>query len=166
MNRKNSSIEKLRSILLENDQNREWVWCKIVLKNWKWKEKMTFVVTKLFIKLKLTLYEVDLVWKCFDGKVSWWCGWWCGWIAWRSCVAGLLRPGLPLARSPRWSCCRSRSWTSCRGGWLGWFGRSSQGAGETRSSLQGEYPSMTATDDVVEMVIWLCVALVWLVLPW
>ena len=38
---------------------------------------------------------------------------------------------------------------------VGWFGRSSQGAGETRSSLQGEFPSMTATDDVVEMVIWL-----------
>ena len=90
----------------------------------KMKRKMTFLVTKLSIKLKLTLYVVDLVWKCFDGKVSWWCGWWCGWIAWRSCVAGLLRPGLPLARSSRWSCCRSRSWTSCRGGWLVRLGRS------------------------------------------
>ena len=50
-------------------------------------------------------------------------------------------------------------------GWVGGVGRS-QGAGETRSSLQGEFPSMTATDDVVEMVIWLCVALVWLVVPW
>ena len=39
-------------------------------------------------------------------------------------------------------------------GWVGLVGRS-QGAGETRSSLQGEFPSMTATDDVVEMVIWL-----------
>ena len=39
-------------------------------------------------------------------------------------------------------------------GWVGGVGRS-QGAGETRSSLQGEFPSMTATDDVVEMVIWL-----------
>ena len=39
-------------------------------------------------------------------------------------------------------------------GWVGGVSRS-QGAGETRSSLQGEIPSMTATVDVVEMVIWL-----------
>ena len=39
-------------------------------------------------------------------------------------------------------------------GWVGGVGRS-QRAGEPRSSLQGDNPSMTATVDVVEMVIWL-----------
>ena len=39
-------------------------------------------------------------------------------------------------------------------GWVGGVGHS-QRAGETRSSLQGEIPSMTATVEVVEVVIWL-----------
>ena len=37
---------------------------------------------------------------------------------------------------------------------------------ERHGAVFKEDPSMTATDDVVEMVLWLCVALVWLVLPW
>ena len=47
-------------------------------------------------------------------------------------------------------------------GWVGGVGRS-QRAGETRSSLQGEIPSMTAAVEVVEVVICL---VVWLWSGW
>ena len=69
-------------------------------------------------------YENVLMVRWLLTSETWQLSWWCGWIACRSFAAGLLRPGWPLARSSRWSCCRTRSWTSWRGGWLGWWSRS------------------------------------------
>ena len=65
MNRKNSSIEKLRSILLENDQNREWIWCKIVLKNEN--EKNDLCGNKVVYKIKIYPW-----WGWFGMKMFWW----------------------------------------------------------------------------------------------
>ena len=72
-----------------------------------------------------------------------------------SCAAGLLRPG-PLWQGAVGEVVVGHAVEQAveEVGWVGLVGRS-QGAGETRSSLQGEFPSMTATVDVVEMVIWL-----------
>ena len=66
MNRKNSSIEKLISILLENDQNREWVWCKIVLKNEN-EKKNDLCGNKVVYKIK-----IDPLWGWFGMKMFWW----------------------------------------------------------------------------------------------